>query len=145
MNSTIWLGILGGSFLAFYAFIGFEDMVNVAEEIKDVEKTLPRAIIITLVVTTLIYVLVTLVAVLSIPPRNWQQNTTQPYLPGKSGSDPALISLIEFSQSLMALIQMIGIAGLIRHESPIHNTRALRFMGDINSHTRTPVKPPPRW
>ena len=31
LNSTLWLGILSGSFLAFYAFIGFEDMVKVAE------------------------------------------------------------------------------------------------------------------
>ena len=29
-ETTVWTGILGGSFLAFYAFIGFEDMVNLA-------------------------------------------------------------------------------------------------------------------
>ena len=51
-ETTVWTGILGGSFLAFYAFIGFEDMVNLAEEIKDVRRTLPAAIVATLVVTT---------------------------------------------------------------------------------------------
>ncbi len=33
-DGGVWLGILLGAFLAFYAFIGFEDMVNVAEEVK---------------------------------------------------------------------------------------------------------------
>ena len=44
-----WTGIFIGGFLAFYAFIGFEDIVNVAEEVKSAERTLPRAIIIALV------------------------------------------------------------------------------------------------
>lgn len=36
-----WLGVFAGAFLAFYAFIGLEDMVNMAEEVKDVRRTLP--------------------------------------------------------------------------------------------------------
>lgn len=66
-DPAIWTTILFGSFLAFYAFIGFEDMVNMAEEIKNPEKTLPKAIILALVVTTTMYILVSLVAVLSLP------------------------------------------------------------------------------
>ena len=41
-DGTIWLGIFLGSFLAFFAFIGFEDMVNVAEEVKDPQKNMPK-------------------------------------------------------------------------------------------------------
>ncbi|MGR6874803.1 APC family permease [Pseudomonas sp. HK3] len=37
-DGGIWFGILLGAFLAFYAFIGFEDMVNMAEEVNN-----PRA------------------------------------------------------------------------------------------------------
>lgn len=144
LNTTVWLGILGGSFLAFYAFIGFEDMVNVAEEIKNVEKTLPRAIIITLIITTLIYVLVTLVAVLSIPPQELgQQRAPLSHIyQVKSGSDPALVSLIGiFAIVNGALIQMIMASRVLYGMSRQSITpRALRFMGDINSHTRTPVK-----
>lgn len=64
---SAWQAILLGSFVAFYAFIGFEDMVNVAEEVKQPRKNLPRAIIIALVVTTLMYVAVALVAILTMP------------------------------------------------------------------------------
>lgn len=34
-DMAIWAGIFSGAFLAFYAFIGFENMVNLAEEVKD--------------------------------------------------------------------------------------------------------------
>ena len=66
-ESSAWSGILAGSILAFYAFIGFEDMVNVAEEVKDVRRNLPRAIVVTLVVTTVFYIALSLVVVLSLP------------------------------------------------------------------------------
>ncbi|MBO6782601.1 MAG: amino acid permease [Alphaproteobacteria bacterium] len=60
------LVLLGsGAVLAFFAFIGFEDMVNVAEEVRDVHRVMPRAIIVTLLVTTVLYVCVTLVALLA--------------------------------------------------------------------------------
>jgi amino acid transporter len=62
-----WAAISGAGLLAFFAFIGFEDIVNLAEEVKRPERTLPAAIFLTLGLTTLIYFLVTTVAVLSVP------------------------------------------------------------------------------
>ena len=64
---AVWSGILGGAFLAFYAFIGFEDMVNVAEEVRDAPKTMPRGIMLTLAGTAVLYGLLSLVAVLVVP------------------------------------------------------------------------------
>lgn len=55
-------GVLLGAFLAFYAFIGFEDMVNVAEEVKDSKKTMPRAILLSLIISTVMYLLVIVVS-----------------------------------------------------------------------------------
>ena len=54
-DPEIWAGIFAAGLLAFFAFIGFEDMVNIAEEAKDPLKTLPLAILLTLVVSTLLY------------------------------------------------------------------------------------------
>lgn len=62
-----WVNIGLGAFLAFFAFIGFEDMVNMAEEVKDVRRTLPRAIVIALVVTASLYMLVVWAAINSLP------------------------------------------------------------------------------
>ena len=67
MDLDAWAGISGAGLLAFFAFIGFEDIVNLAEEVKHPERTLPRAIFLTLGLTTLIYFLVASVAVLSVP------------------------------------------------------------------------------
>ena len=61
-----WTGITFGAFLAFYAFIGFEDMVNVAEEVREPRRTLPLAIYAALILAVLLYVLVALVAVLAV-------------------------------------------------------------------------------
>ncbi len=61
-------GIVNAATLAFYAFLGFEDMVNVAEEVKQVRRALPRAILWTLGLTSLLYVAVAFAAVARVAP-----------------------------------------------------------------------------
>lgn len=67
LEADIWASVLAGALLAFFAFIGFEDMVNVAEEVRDPVRTIPRAIVATLILTTLLYILVSAIAVAAIP------------------------------------------------------------------------------
>lgn len=59
--------ILGGAVLTFYSFIGFEDMLNVSEEVKNPVKVLPRALILAVVGASAIYITVSLIAVSVIP------------------------------------------------------------------------------
>jgi basic amino acid/polyamine antiporter, APA family len=61
--------VVGAAALIFFAFIGFEDMVNLAEDTKNPKKNMPRAVILAIFVTTIIYVLVGLAAVSIMP---WQ-------------------------------------------------------------------------
>ncbi len=106
----VWHGIFIAAFVAFYAFIGFEDMVNVAEEVKDAPRNLPRAIIIAIVVSALLYFLVALSAVLAHPPEELVKSAAPMavlYEQG-TGRDPWLITLISlFAVINGALIQMI--------------------------------------
>lgn len=67
LEAGIWSGIAFASLLAFFAFIGFEDLTNMAEETKQPERTIPRAIALTLVITTLLYTVVAAVAVTAVP------------------------------------------------------------------------------
>ncbi|MBB35807.1 MAG: amino acid permease [Hirschia sp.] len=53
--------------LAFFAFIGFEDVVNMAEEVKDAPRVLPRALLVAFGVSLLLYVCVSAVAVSVVP------------------------------------------------------------------------------
>jgi len=68
-------GVFSGAFLAFYAFIGFEDMVNVVEEVKEPEVMMPKAILWAVVLSTSLYVLIALVATLSLPISTLEQST----------------------------------------------------------------------
>ena len=63
-------GIILAFILIFFAFIGFEDMANVAEEVRRPHKTIPRAIILSIVITGVIYVLVSLSVVKIL---DWQE------------------------------------------------------------------------
>jgi amino acid transporter len=60
-------GIAAGGILAFFAFLGFEDMVNMVEETREPARTVPRAIFAALGVTTVLYVLVCWAAVRAVP------------------------------------------------------------------------------
>jgi APA family basic amino acid/polyamine antiporter len=55
--------VILGAFLAFYSFIGFEDMVNLAEEVKNPRVNLPRAILLSIVISSLLYLAVSVTAV----------------------------------------------------------------------------------
>jgi len=68
VEQTSWSGVWFGAFLAFYAFLGFEDMVNIAEEVKRPRIYLPVAIIVVLVLATLLYTLVSFVVVNVVSP-----------------------------------------------------------------------------
>ena len=68
-DSTAWIGIAGTALIAVFAFIGFEHLVNVAEEMKEPSRTLPRALFLTLGLTALFYALVVWIAVTAVPPQ----------------------------------------------------------------------------
>ncbi len=58
---------MAGASIAFYALIGFEDAVNVAEETKDSTHTFPRTLFLGLGIAGTIYLLVTIVAGMAVP------------------------------------------------------------------------------
>ncbi len=71
-----WSGTMIAAFLAFYAFIGFEDMVNEAEEVQHPRRNLPRGILCAVAITTLLYLLIAAVAVLSVTPQELAASRT---------------------------------------------------------------------
>jgi amino acid transporter len=66
-GEAVPLAILGGAGLAFFALIGFEDSVNVAEETEDPRRAFPRALFGGLLVAGLVYLLVTVIASMAVP------------------------------------------------------------------------------
>ena len=143
-DASTWNGIFIGAFLAFYAFIGFEDMVNVAEEVKDAPRTLPKAIILALVISTILYLAIALVAVLALPINELASSNAplalivEKSVETSSNKPMLLISAISLIAVVNgALIQIImasrvlygmGNTGLAHHK-----------FADINPRTRTPL------
>jgi amino acid transporter len=132
-------GVVAGSFLAFYAFIGFEDIVNVAEEVKQPEKNVPRAIVLSLIAATVIYFIVSTVAVISVAPGDLAATQAPLALVAASGGHPgqpiALVSLLAVTNG--ALIQIIMASRVLYGMAD----QRLIWAGfaRVNSHTRTPL------
>lgn len=109
-------GIASGAVLAFFAFIGFEDMVNVAEEVRDVEKTMPRAILLTLGITLLLYLgfSAVTVAVLGHETLSATSAPVVDIIQAVTGTDGRIISLLVMLAIVNGvLIQMIMISRVL--------------------------------
>lgn len=59
-------GVLSASIFAFFAFIGFDDLVNMAEEARAPERNMPRSILYSLAITAVLYALVSMAAVRAV-------------------------------------------------------------------------------
>ncbi|HEV3407331.1 MAG TPA: APC family permease [Gaiellaceae bacterium] len=66
-GTFVGLAIFGGAALAFYALIGFEDSVNVAEEARDPARMYPLALFGGIILAGIIYFLVTFTASMVVP------------------------------------------------------------------------------
>jgi amino acid transporter len=132
-------GLIAGSFLAFYAFIGFEDIVNVAEEVKQPEKNVPRAIVYSLIAATCIYFLVSTVAVMSVTPGELSASQAPLAVVVASGGhavEPiALISLLAVTNG--ALIQVVMASRVLYGMAD--QELIWRAFGRVNPQTRTPI------
>lgn len=135
-----WSGIYLGAILSFYAFIGFEDMVDVAEEVKEVKRNLPNAILLTLAITVLIYLLLMVSAVLSMPPAELASSKTPlVYLyEYHTGEKAVVISIIGmFAIINGALIQMIMASRVLYGMSSRGQIPSL--LGRVHPRTQTPL------
>ncbi|MBU2561338.1 MAG: APC family permease [Nanoarchaeota archaeon] len=103
-------GIITAAALVFFAFLGFENVGNIGEEVKDPKKTLPRALIISVIVSTILYVLVAVIAV-SVVPWNELGTSTSPLsdvmtalLGSKAGILMAVMALAATGSTVLGLL-----------------------------------------
>jgi APA family basic amino acid/polyamine antiporter len=139
-GEAVPLAIVSGASLAFFALIGFEDSVNVAEETKDPSRVFPRALFLGLSVALAIYLLVTLIAGMAVPTGRL------------SGSDGPLLEVVQLGPLAMntkvfsaialfaltngALINLVMASRLIYGMA--RQGIVPRFMGRIHPGRRTP-------
>lgn len=135
------VSILLASFLAFYAFVGFEDMVNIAEEIKEPKKSIKKGMLMALGVASIFYFLVALasLAVLSAGEL--------------ADSDAPLADVFETATgSALPIITVIGLFAVVNGvlAQIVMSSRVLyglskekwlpKFFSEVSKKYQTPVK-----
>jgi basic amino acid/polyamine antiporter, APA family len=132
-------GISFAVILAFYAFIGFEDMVNMAEEVKDPSRTLPKAIIISVIFCVILYMLISFAALRAVPLETLS-NSEAPLalIVEKYGYSPLIISGIGIFAVLNgALVQILMASRLLLGMANMN--KAPRIFSEVHPITKTPI------
>ena len=93
--------VLAGAFVAFYAYVGFEDMVNLAEEVKQPHKHMLPAVMLALLITTCLYLLVAWVALHALP------------IDELARSDAPFADMLSHTPWLAKSISLIGLIAII--------------------------------
>ena len=132
--------VMQASVLAFFAFIGFEDMINVAEETRDPERTVPLGLILAMAAAALLYIGVAVTAVSVVP---WQELAVAPgpitavMERAAPSISPLLFTAITlFAVANTALVNYVTASRLLYGMA--HQGLLPRRLGDVHAARRTP-------
>lgn len=140
LRGAAWPGIFLAAFVAFFAFIGFEDMANLAEEVIEPERTMPRAILLALAIATALYLLVAVTAVLALSRAELAGNDAPLALmyAKATGREPFFIGLVALFAVLNGALVL-----LIRAARVLHGLSARGWLpaglGRVHPARRTPM------
>jgi len=116
-SPTGFSGIMTAAALVFFAFLGFENVGNLSEEVRNPKKTLPKALIISVIISTVLYLVVALIAV-SVVPWNVLAESNSPLsdimtglLGTKAGIFMAVMALAATGSTVLGL--MIGTSRML--------------------------------
>ena len=132
--------MIAGTTLAFFAMVGFEDSVNMAEETKDPSRIFPKVLLAGLVLTGVVYVLVSISAIALVSPEELGEGET-PLLKvvqaGAPGFPLGVFGIITmFAVANSALINMLMASRLIYGMSREHVLPAV--LGKVHATRHTP-------
>lgn len=126
-----WSGVLGGGFIAFFAFIGFESLANMGEEVRDPHRTLPRGIIGAIVASVVLYLAVSLAAVAS----GRGGDSLLGLFRGMGATAFALVGTLAVANGV--LVQIMVLARLVFGVAKQGQLPAI--LADVHPRTRTPL------
>jgi basic amino acid/polyamine antiporter, APA family len=133
-------GIAFAGLLAFFAFIGFEDLANVVEEAKTPHRDIPRAMALTLIISTALYVAVAVIAVGAVPPERLAASPAPLSLVFRelAGANPATISLIAIVATLNTILAQLSMAARVVYGMARQGDLP-GFAGRVHRRTATPL------
>ncbi len=108
-------GTIAGAAIIFFAFTGFSRVTTISDEVKDPEKTIPKAIILSIIISTVIYIAVAIVAVGLVPYSNLASSAAPLSTAIKSMHDSILAIIIAFGGvTATAGVILTGVLGTSR-------------------------------
>ncbi|MCB1368630.1 MAG: amino acid permease [Rhodobacteraceae bacterium] len=139
-DPAAWSGVLAASLVAFFAFIGFDVMVNMVEETRDPARTMPWAIILTLIAVAVIYFLVVFVAVNAVPIPELANSSAPVGLLFErlTGMSPLAITLIAIVATLNGVVIEIVMAARVLYGLG-RKGRAPAWLAAVSPATQTPL------
>jgi amino acid transporter len=134
-------GVFSASLIAFFAYIGFDDVVNLVEEARNPRRIMPWALGLTLLIVTLLYVLVSHISATAIPVAEFKTTTAPISLLFErlTGFSPLTITLV----AILATMNGVGIILVMAARVTYGMARERRlpaWIGKVNPHTRTPLR-----
>ena len=139
-DASALTSVFTASLLAFFAFIGFDDVVNLAEETRNPTRTLPFGIVLTLVIATLLYFSVSAIAVLSVPIEALAISTAPISLifGELTNTRPVLITAIAIVATLNGVVILIVMASRVIYGLG-NEGRLPAALARVHPVTRTPL------
>jgi len=138
-RGALW-SVIAATTLAFFAMVGFEDSVNMAEECKEPTRIFPKVLLVGLLITGTIYVLVSISAITLVPPEQLGEGETpllQVVQAGAPNFPIAIFGFITmFAVANSALINMLMASRLVYGMSREQVLPAA--LGKVHAARRTP-------
>jgi amino acid transporter len=140
-GAAAWSGILGAVLLAFFAFTGFEGLANIAEEVKEPARTLPRAIFLTLGLVTLLYVVVVWIALIAVPHDELAASKAPLSLVFEraTGAPPTVITAISIVATINGIVVFMVMGSRVLYGMAAQGLLPA-WLGHVNARTRTPLE-----
>ncbi|MPZ37441.1 MAG: amino acid permease [Rhizobiales bacterium] len=138
-GSALW-PVIAATTLAFFAMVGFEDSVNMAEETKDPVRHFPRVLLAGLLITAAVYVLVSIAAITLVPPEQLSEGETPLLQVVRAGAPSFPVEIFGFitmfAVANTALINMLMASRLVYGMSRERVLPAV--LGKVHPTRRTP-------
>jgi APA family basic amino acid/polyamine antiporter len=139
-TSAVW-PVIAATTLAFFAMVGFEDSVNMAEECQDPVRIFPRVLLAGLFITGLIYILVSISAVTLVAPEQLGEGETPLLQVVQAGAPNFPVEIFGFitmfAVANSALINMLMASRLVYGMSREHVLPAI--LGKVHATRQTPA------
>ena len=134
-------GVLAASMIAFFAFIGFDDVVNLVEEAKNPAKVMPWAIGITLLTVTVLYILVSFVAAQNISAAEFAETSAPISLLFErlTGLPPLAITLVAIIATMNGVVIILIMVARVAY-GMARAGRLPAWIGVISPRTQTPLR-----